>query len=112
RSERVLEDDLHRPPQRPQLAIRHPGQLGAAKSYRSCGRLDELENRLAGRGLAATRLADERERTARRNIEAHAIDGLDMANHPLEHTLPDRKVHPEVLDGEQRPGVDHQWRLD
>ena len=47
---------------------------------RARGRLDQAQDGAADGGLAAAGLADEAERLARADREAHAVDGVDMAD--------------------------------
>ncbi len=47
-------------------------------------RLEEPEHRPPDRRLAAAGLADETERLAARDPQAHAVDGLDVADVPVE----------------------------
>ena len=65
------------------------------------GRLNQSDDGAAQRRLAATAFADEAERFARRDAEAHAVHRLhglaDAAEHPVLH----RKMHFQVFDFEQ-----------
>src|SRR6185369_3957254 len=85
----ILEDDLHRRAPYAQLGAREarellPGVLHAAFRGR-----DELQDRLAGGGLAAARFADQRERSPLAQLEGHAVDRLDVAHRAPEDALAD-----------------------
>ena len=65
----------------------------------AAGRLVELQDRAAGRGLAAAGLADQAERLALLDLEGDAVDGLDRADLALEDdALGEREVHDQVVD--------------
>src|SRR5205085_8596025 len=59
---RILEDDLQLAPNGPHLGARQAFDRPVLEPDRAGSRLDQLQNRLAGRRLAAARLADEAER--------------------------------------------------
>src|SRR5215510_2794337 len=80
RAVRVLEDDLDTPAQTTQ---RFPPEVCEADTVEqdfALRRAFELQDAAAGRGLAATRLADQAERLAATNIEADAVNRLDVGN--------------------------------
>ena len=99
RGVRILEDDLHLPPHPAHLLATDLGQLDTLEAHRARGRLEELEDAVAGRRLARAGLADEPERLARSDVEADAVDRLHVADLALDQDpLPDREVLVEVLD--------------
>ena len=61
----VLEDDLHVPAHRPQVRVRHGGQLLAVEPHRAGRRLVQLQDGPAGGGFPAAGFADQAERLAR-----------------------------------------------
>ena len=65
----------------------------AAELHGAGGRIDELQDRLSRRRLAAAALADEAQGLAGGDVEADAIDGVDVADDAREHAL----VHWEML---------------
>ena len=65
RGERVLEHHLHVPPCRPQTLRLHADQFGIGDANAARRRLDQLEQGLADRGLAATGFADQGQRAPR-----------------------------------------------
>ena len=75
---RILKHDLHLPPRCPQLATRDKREdILAAKADLARGRLDQPQQAAAGRRLAAAGLADQAERLALFDREAHVIDRGD-----------------------------------
>src|SRR3954453_3842766 len=78
-------------------------EVVALEQDASGGRPVELDDRSAGRALAATGLADEPERLAATEGEADAVNRADVADVALDQD-PDRDREPdlEVLDREQR----------
>ena len=84
------------------MRISPPSQLGqvlAVEDDLAGGRLVELQDRAAGRGLAAAGLADETEGLALLDLEGDAVDGLDGADLALEDdALGQREVHHQVVD--------------
>ena len=84
---RVLEDDLHLPPDCAKLALGHARDLASLELDAPLGRLDEPEQRSAERGLAAPRLADEPEHLALAKLERDVVHGLHVprlaADEPL-----------------------------
>src|SRR4029453_18336118 len=77
--------------------------VAAGEADGACGGLDQAQHHAAGRRLAAARLAHQRQRLARRHVEAEAVDGAYRAHGTLED---DAALHREVLgearDREQR----------
>ena len=99
----VLEDDLHLAPKLSDLAARELRQLLTEEANGAARRLDQLQDAVAGRRLSRARLADEPERLALGNLEADAVDGLDLAHPPRDE---DALLHREVL---RQVGDDEQW---
>src|SRR5204863_2951467 len=81
---RVLEDDLHLAPHFAQLLAPDGRQLAAEELHRPLRRLQKLEDAVAGRRLARTRLADQPERLARVDLEGDVVDGLDVVDRPVD----------------------------
>src|SRR5262249_31646675 len=99
---RVLEDDLHLLPQRPQLATPELRDRAAAVPDVAGRRLEQADDRAAERGLAAPRLADEAEGLSLANGERDVVDRMDPRNLAAEQTLPDREILLEALDLDER----------
>ena len=87
--------------QRSQLAARKNAQFAPFKLHFAAGRLDQLQDGLANRRLAATGFANQRQRAAAQQFERHAIDRFDMPHRALQDAAPDREMHAQVLDDEQ-----------
>ena len=104
RRERVLEDDLHPAPVRLQGRALQPGDVRPVEQDLARRRVDEPEQQPADGRLAAARLADEAERLAPADLEAHAVDGLDEPDGPLEDAALDREVLDQVADDDERLG--------
>ena len=102
RGERVLEDDLHPPPVGAQLDLAEPRDVLAVERDAAGGRLDQPQHGAAHRRLAAARFADQAERLARRDREAHAVDREDVAGGAPKQSLLDGKVLLEVLHLQHR----------
>ena len=97
RRDRVLEDHLHA---RPDLAQVLAGQLREVLAFEvhdARVRARQLHDRLAGRRLAAARLADEAERLARHHVDADVGDRVHVQPGAADGELDD-----EVLDPQQR----------
>ena len=93
RGERVLEDDLQLPAVGPELLLAEARDVVAVELDGAGGRLDQAHDGAAHRGLAAAALADQPQRLARADREAHAVDGIDMADGAAQQAL----AHGEVL---------------
>jgi hypothetical protein len=79
---RVLEDHLHVPPQRAQLALRQVGDVRALEDDRTTGRFEEPDEHAARGRLAAAGLADQPQRLSLVDIEVETVDrlhGTDLA---------------------------------
>ena len=77
----VLEHHLHAPAQRPDLRTATPARCpGRAKMTRARGRLVDARYHARKRRFAATRLADEADGLALRDVEIDAVDRVhDLA---------------------------------
>src|SRR4029078_1477225 len=78
RSKRVLEDDLHPAPERPELAVGHCPDGATAEDHLAGGGLREAEDGPAERRLSAAGLTDEAEDLARLHLEVDAVDRIDL----------------------------------
>ena len=67
-----------------------------SKIDRARGGLLQAHQQAAQGGLAAPGLADDAERLALVQLEAHAVDGLDLADGAAQHTALDRVVLDQV----------------
>src|SRR5262249_22192641 len=74
---RVLEDHLHVPAQRPERALRQPLDRLPVEDDAPRRRLVQPKQSATERRLAAARLADEAQRLARLDGEAHVLDGAE-----------------------------------
>ena len=102
--ERILEDHLHPPPQRPQVALAERREILPVEGDPPGRRLVQADDRPADRGLAAARFTDEPERLAALDRERDIVDRLDVADVPVEHDPAlDREVDLEIGDLDERP---------
>ncbi len=89
---RILEHDLHLPPNRPQRASAKPGDVTALEQDAALGGLEQADDRPAEGGLAAAGLADQPEGFAfpyREGDVVHRVHARDLA---LQEPFPDREV--------------------
>ena len=113
----VLEDRLHAAAKVLRGAPVEPLEIGPVEPDRARGRRHQLEQAARERALAAAGFADQAQRLALADREAHAVDRLDLADRALEHdALGDREVladarhlHQEARAG--RRGRRHARRL-
>src|SRR5439155_23045983 len=82
--ERILEHDLHAPPQRLEVALAEAGDVLAVEDDAARGRPVQPEQRPADSGLAAARLADEPERLAAANLEAEVVHRARLPHLPVD----------------------------
>ena len=88
RADRVLEDDLHVPAHRLQVARRRDADdVDAVELDLARGRLEQPQQRAAEGRLAAAGLADEADRLAAADVEVDAVDRLQLADGALEDAL-------------------------
>src|SRR5262245_31087487 len=93
RGERVLEDHLHPPAQRPQLPLAEACDVAPVEDDAAGGRVVEAQNRSADRRLPAARLAHEAESLPAPDRQRDAIDRADVADVAVEDEAAlDRKV--------------------
>ena len=96
RSERVLEHHLHVPAHGAQPLPLETDQFAATEADAARRRHDQLEQRLADGRLAAARFADQRQRTAGRDVQRHAVDRAHVADRSLQDATADREMYLEV----------------
>ncbi len=77
RGVRVLKDDLHVAPRRPQPRAREGEHVFVPEPDRAGGRFDQPEDAATGGALAATGLPDQTEHLSFVDRKAHIVDGLD-----------------------------------
>ena len=94
----VLEDDLELAPIGPHLVARQAVDALAVDADLARGRVDQLEDRLAGGRLAAAALADEAQGLALGDVERDAVDRVHLADGAPQQPLPDREVLDQPLD--------------
>ncbi len=88
----VLEDDLQLAAPGPHLLAREAVDALAVDADLAGGRVDQLEDRLAGGRLAAAALADEPQGLALGDVEGDAVDRMDLPDGALQQPLLDREV--------------------
>ena len=81
RGVRILEDDLEFAPARSQCCALQPEQIDAIEFDASARHGHQRSTPFADRGLAAPRLADQRQRATGGDSEGHAIHGLHLSYH-------------------------------
>src|SRR5262249_6171017 len=87
RRERVLENDLQLPAVRPEFGLAEARDVMAVEPDGPSRRLDQAHDGAPHRGLAAARLADEPQRLAGADREAHAVHGVDDAGRGTQYAL-------------------------
>src|SRR5204863_8696327 len=92
RGERVLEDDLQLPAVGPEFLLAETCDVMAVELDGAGRRLDQAHDGAANRGLAAPALADQPQRLGRADREAHAVDGVDVADGAAQQALAHGKV--------------------
>src|SRR5262249_57998225 len=97
----VLENDLDLAPRGLEVGRRRVEQIPAREENFPRRRLLEPEDEAADRGLAAARLADEPERFAGADVEAHVVDRADRGFSAAQAGL-DQEMLGEVAHREQR----------
>ena len=98
----VLEDHLNPPAQAIEALAVEVRQVCAIERISPAVGRSSCRMQRPVRGLAATGLADEAERLAAANVEAHAVDRLDVAHCPRDQrALGDRKVHLQPADADE-----------
>ena len=98
---RILEDDLEVPARAAQFAGRELPDVQLLEPDLARRRLDQPQHAPPGRRLAAPGLADEAERLAGRDGEAHVVDGPHRRR-LAEQRPARRKLLDEVLDLDER----------
>ena len=93
----ILKNDLHVPPQPAEFFAAVGEEVHPFVANIAAGGGDEPQDRAADGGLAAARFANEAERLAGLDIEADAIDCLDVPHRAREHPAANREVRPQVL---------------
>src|SRR6185503_20446698 len=97
RAERVLEDDLHLPAQRADVALTERLQVLAVEMDAARAALQPQQGE-AERRLARTGFADQADRVALAQGDADAIDRLHVADGPAQHAALDREMHLEIVE--------------
>ena len=98
RGERILKDDLHLAPVRPQLALAQMRDVTAADLDGPGGRLDQAEHGPGQGRFPAAAFADEPEGLAARNREAHPVERQHLPHGPAQQALLHREMFLEILD--------------
>ena len=80
----ILEDDLQFAAIGPHLAARQLVDALAIDADFAGGRLDQLQNGLAGGRFATAALADQPQRLSRRDVERDAVDGVNLPDGALQ----------------------------
>ena len=88
----VLEDDLQLAAPGPHLLPRQAVDALAVDANLAGGRVDQLQDRLAGGRLAAAALADETQGLALGDVERDAVDRMDLPDRALQQPLLDREM--------------------
>ena len=97
----VLEDDLHVAAQRTQVVAVHAPDVGALEPDLARAGLDQPQDAAAGRRLAAARFAHQAQGLALADVEADAVDGVNLVDGAREDAALDREVLAQVADLEE-----------
>src|SRR6516165_317667 len=101
---RILEHDLHAPPQRPQRVRRHIVDARSIQHHLPRGDVEQPEDGAADRGLAATGLADQGQRLPLVDPKRHAVDRVDPEPAGSKQAAAQREMLLEIVDFEQDRG--------
>src|SRR5580698_9543650 len=107
RGERILEDDLHRTPMRPQLGFPEPGDIAAIEPDGAAGWFDQTQNAARDRRLAAAGFSDKSEGFPDAKRKTHTVHGVHGADLAAEDAAPHRIFLDEVCYLEERARVGH-----
>ncbi len=99
---RILKDDLKRPPAFGELAAAHRRRIQSQLEHATARRPQHAGHRASQGRFAGSRFADDAQRFAGRNRQAHAVDSLDGFA-----TLPRWETHVHILEVEQPLPRDH-----
>ena len=88
----VLEDHLHVTARLAHVGAAHLRQFAVGKLDGAGRRLFQLEDGAPGGGLATAALAHQAERLTLVDVEADAVDGLDVADRAAQHAAADGEV--------------------
>src|SRR5262249_17674479 len=92
RGEWVLKDYLHIATECSERSSIERGHVLAFEPYLTRGRLDQPQDASSRRRLATAGFADEAERLAGINIEAHMVDGVDAIELARKHPPSNREI--------------------
>ena len=107
----VLENHLQLAPPRAQRRPAHPRKVFALEQNAPRRRLDQPHDGAAQRRLAATALAHQPQRFARRDAEAHVVHRLHVRTHAAEHPVLHREMDFQVLDFEEAHAKKSETRM-
>ncbi len=107
RSERILEDDLHRTSMRTQVGLAEMGDIQAIEPDAAAGRLDEAQDAARHRRFAAAGLPDKPEGFSDTNREADAVHRMHGADAAAKDAASHRIVFDEVGYLEQSARLGH-----
>src|SRR5439155_2690770 len=93
---RILENDLHVAADLLHLVCRCLEDALALEEHLTAGRRDQAQDRARNSRLSGARLADETQRFASLNVEAHPVDSLDSGQRQLKQAALDREVLDQV----------------
>ncbi len=94
---RILEHDLHPPPQRTQGLRRGRSDILAVEHHTACRRFHQPQQGPPERGLAATRFTDQAVGLATTDIEADAIHRRQPLFDTAEQAAAQRIAHHQIL---------------
>src|SRR5882757_2758177 len=106
-AEGVLENDLHPPPNLPQLGGRHIVDALAVEVNFPGGRFEETQDGPSYCRLAAPAFADKGQGLASADRERDAVDGIDITARAAEQAGSQRKMLLEIANLQQRPLLVH-----
>ena len=104
----VLKDDLHVPAQPPQCILAEIGDFLAPETHRARRRIHQAQHETSRGRLAATGLADQRQRLAARDLEADILDGAHQTHLPAQDdAAAELKMFDQAVDLEDRDFAAH-----
>ena len=111
RGERILENDLQRPPVLPHFVFRQRGQFDSVEPHLAERRFEKPQHEPPGGRLPAAGFADQGQRVAGREIEIDAVHRAHDTRRAPEEPAPHGKVLDQALDPQQRCGRNGRGHL-
>ena len=105
----ILKNDLHVPAHPAQLVLVEIGDFLALEAHRARRRVHQAQDQASGGRLAAAGFADQRQRLAAGDLEAHVLDGAHKADDlAADKTAADGKMLDQAIDLQDRVSLVHR----